>query len=214
MVDEDGTRVGESKTAAIKSSPTPTTTIESRSSFGLAGYYGRFINESEEIPSVFQACTFRTKPLTRTDGMGEAFQSLRLEVTTPPVLAFPDSDRPFIVERDGSRLYLGVALALKKKNGKVHLVQLASRTMSSSEKKYATCGRKPLGAVLALEKFRVYFLSSISFTAFTNHQALRCTFRKKDVHGRLARWLDFLTEFDSKTEYGPGKMNIPAHYQS
>lgn len=31
---------------------------------------------------------------------------------------------------------------------------------------------------------------------YTNHQALTKAFKKKDIHGRLARWMDLMAEYD------------------
>lgn len=146
--------------------------------------------------------------------MEVAFQDLKRKLTTPPLLAFPDFDLPFIVETDASCLSLGAVLAQKKEDDKIHPIQFASRTMTISEKKYATCEREALAVIFTLKKFRVYLLSSIPFTIVTDHQALGHAFQKKDVHGRLARWLDFLAEYDFKVEYRPGKLNAPADYLS
>lgn len=117
---------------------------------------------------------------------------MKLKRATPPVLAFPDFDRPFVVESYASFLSLGASLAQKKKDGRVLPVQLASRTIGSSQKKYATCEREALAIIFALKKLKVYLLSSIPFTAITDREALRHTFPKKDVNGRLARWSDVL----------------------
>lgn len=104
--------------------------------------------------------------------MEEAFQFLKLRFATPPVLAFPDFDRPFFFQTSASFFSFDALLAQKKEDGKVHPVQCTSRTMSSSEKKYAACERETLGVTFALEKFRVYLLSCTAPNFSTDHQAL------------------------------------------
>jgi len=60
----------------------------------------------------------------------------------------------------------------------------------------------------------VYLLSTEPFTLITDHKALKNTFQKKDVHGRLARWLDFLAEYEYMIQHHPGKENIPPDFLS
>lgn len=146
--------------------------------------------------------------------MKEACQCLKVKLTTPSVLAFSGIERPFIVDTNASFLSLGSVLGQKKKGGKVHPAQLASRTMSISEKNYTTCEREASAVMLASKIFRVYIVSSILFTVVTDHQAFRYTFQKKNVHGRLARWLNFLAEYGFKIEHRPGKRNAPVDYLS
>lgn len=100
LVHEDRIGVDESKIVAVKNSPALTTTTKLHSFPGPAGYYQRFIQGFAEICSVLNASTSGRKPLIWTDGMEEAFQSLKLKLTTPPVLSFSDFDRTFIVETD------------------------------------------------------------------------------------------------------------------
>ena len=214
QVDAEGIRVDEEKIMAIRNAATPTTKTELRSFLGLAGYYRRFIKGFAEISSVLHAATSGKGNISFTKEMEDAFRTLKQKLTSPAVLDFPDFNQPFIVETDASCLSLGAVLAQKKEDGKVHPIQYASRTMTDAEKKYSTCEREALAVIFALKKFRVYLLSSIPFTIITDHQALRYTFQKNDVHGRLARWLDFLAEYDFKVEYRAGKQNASADFLS
>lgn len=194
VADAERIRVNVSKIFAIKNFPTPTTTTEFCFFLELAQYYCRFIEEFAEIWSVIYTSTFRKKPLICTDEVKKAFQSLQRKLTTPTVLAFIDFDHPFIFETAHSCLSLGAVLAQQKEDREVHRMQLASRTMSSSEKNYATSEREALAVLFALSESSIYSLSSILFTAFKDHQALRYTFQNETVCGRLALWLDVLAK--------------------
>lgn len=98
-------------------------------------------------------------------------------------------------------------LSQKTEDGKIHPVHFASMTISSSEKKYAFGEWEALGIALALEKLRVYLLSSSLFTVIMDHQAFRYTFQRKNVRGRVSRGWDFLAEYDFKIERRTEKMN-------
>lgn len=54
------------------------------------------------------------------------FTELERKLTTPPVHAYPRFDTPFLAERDASATTVGVALAQKQQDGKLHPVYYAS----------------------------------------------------------------------------------------
>lgn len=66
--------------------------------------------------------------------------------------------------------------------------------MSRAERHYTACKRDALAVIFALRKFRLYLLSTEQFTLMTDQQALQSAFARKDIHGRLTRWLDFLVK--------------------
>ena len=122
-------------------------------------------------------------------------------MSSPRVLAYPDFEKPFVVETDASSVSVGAVLAPNKEDGKIHPIQYTGRTMNTSERKYYACEREALKFIFALKKCRVYLLASRPLKLVTDHQALSYAFRKKDIHGRLARRLDFLAENYFTVEY-------------
>ena len=120
--------------------------------------------------------------------MRTAFRELKQRVTSPPLLALPKFDEPFVVETDASNVAVGAVLAQKKEDKKVHPIRYASWTITETEKKYSTCEKEALVVIFALKKFRVYLLSTQKFKLITDHQALQYAFKKKEFHGRLDRW--------------------------
>lgn len=62
------------------------------------------------------AATSRNKRFEWTKEMGVAFRTLKKALSTPPVPAFPEFDRPFVVGNDASLTA----------DGKVHLVEFPS----------------------------------------------------------------------------------------
>lgn len=59
---------------------------------------------------------------------------------------------------------------------------------------YNASERESLEIVFDLKKRRVFFLSTIRFNLMTDHDALRYALQKKDMNGRLVRWMDFSAE--------------------
>ena len=193
VVTPNGIEVDPEKVKAVSDAPAPTDKTGVRSFIGLAGYYRRFIRDFAHITVPLHALTSPKTPFGWTEEASEAFLRLKEALTTAPVLAFPDFDLPFIVETDASSRAVGAVLA-QKQEGRIHSIQYASRSLNSAEKNYSACEREAVAVIFALRKFRIFLLSGHRFDLVTDHQALRYALEKKDVHGLIARWLDFLAE--------------------
>ena len=214
VVDTNGVHVDPGKIETILKMVTPSNTTELRSFLGLAGYYRRFIPRFAEESACLHAATSSKKPFSWTEETKKTFESLKLKLTTPPVLAFPNLDELFLVETDASSVAVGAVLAQKKEDKKTHPIQYASGTLCQADREYSAWERETLAVIFALKKFGVYLLSSDPFTLVTDHPSLQYAFKKKDIHGRLARWLDFLAEYDFKVTYRPGVRNGAADFLS
>ena len=214
VVGNEGIAVDQEKISAIVNTPEPRTVTEMRSFLGLSGYYRRFILRFAEVFAVLHATTSAKAKFSFTKEMRSAFEVLKQKLTTPPLLSLPDFDVPFVVETDASSVAVGAVLAQKKKDGKIHPVQYASRTMKKTERNYSACEREAFTVIFALMKFRVYLLSTQRFLLITDHQSLQYAFKKKDMHGRLACWMDFLAEYDFEVKYRAGVKNGAADFLS
>ena len=136
--------------------------------------------------------------------MTSSFNDLKNRLVSPPILAMPNFSLNFVVETDASNVAVGAVLALTQEDGKVHPVQYAILTMYAAERSYSACEGEALAIVFVLRKFCVYLLSDIPFVVDKDHHALSYAFKKKDIHGRLARWMDFLAEYEFTVQYRTG----------
>jgi hypothetical protein len=202
IVSRDGLKTDPKKIAAVKDMRRPTSKKEVKSFLGLAGYYRDFVPNFSLYAEPLHRLTKTSNPriVVWTEDCERAFQALKDKLTTPPVLAFPDFNKPFIVETDASTKGLGAVLMQETSSGQHCVISYASRVCSSSERNYSITELECLGVVYALQQFRFYLLHN-RFKLITDHQALRNLKLMKNPSGRLARWVMFLQEFDYDVEY-------------
>ena len=95
----------------------------------------------------------------------KAFDSLKLVLTTAPVLGNPNFEREFILETDASLRGLGAVLSQVDEQGKTHVIAYASWTLRPSDKSmhnYSSAKLELLALKWAVtKKFRDYLLGSI-----------------------------------------------------
>lgn len=214
IVDSKGVRVDPSKIQVILETSRPNSQTELCSFLGIAGYYKRFIRSFATVSAPLHALTSTKSSFTWTEEAESAFIALKEAMTQPPVLAFPDFSKPFVVEADASAVAVGAVLSQQQTDNRVHPIQFSSRTMTRAERGYSACEKEALAVIFALRKFRVYLLSSDPFTVYSDQQALKAAFSRIDIHGRLARWLDFLAEYDFEVRFWKGSSNPAADFLS
>ena len=99
----------------------------------------------------------------------EAFQTLKIFLTTAPVLTQPDIDRPFDVYCDASKTGLGCVLM---QDGRV--IAYASRQLKKHEVNYPTHDLELAVVVPALKIGRHYLLGN-KVHIFIDHKSLKYT---------------------------------------
>ena len=138
-----------------------------------------------------------------------AFQKLKDLLTTPPVLAYPDFDKPFVMHTDASTNELGAVLEQEEMDGKSHPIAYASRSLSKAEKNYGITELEALGVVWGAKHFRAY-LYGYKCVVFTDHSPLLSMLKVQHPSGKLATWSQSLSEFDLEVRFRPGRVNSNA----
>ena len=83
---------------------------EVRSFLGLAGYYRRFIPDFSKVAKPMTRLLQKDTRFVWTSECDVAFRTLRTLLTSAPVLAQPDIEKPFDVFYDASSIGLGGVL--------------------------------------------------------------------------------------------------------
>ena len=88
-----------------------------------------------------------------TSTEAEVIKAVKGSLLHAPILALPDSDRPFSVACDASEFFIGCTLLQTDIEGRVRVIVLESRQLKAAEKNYPVHDKEPLDMKYALVKF-------------------------------------------------------------
>lgn len=134
------------------------------------------------------------------------------QISSPPVLAYPDYNSPFIVHTDASQEGLGAVL-YQEQEGTLRVIAYASRTLTPAEKNYHLHSGKL--EFLALkwaitEHFRDYLYYAPKFVVYTDNNPLTYVLSTAKLNATGLRWVGELAEFNFEIKYRPGRVNTDA----
>ncbi|KAI5324089.1 hypothetical protein L3X38_033162 [Prunus dulcis] len=141
-----------------------------------------------------------------------AFNTLKRELTSAPIIMAPDWSVPFELMCDASNYAIGAVLG-QRVNKLPHVIYYASWTLNYAQLNYSTTEKELLVVVFALEKFRSYLVGS-KVIVYSDHAALRFLLTKKDAKPHLIRWILLLQEFDLEIQDKKGSENVVADHLS
>jgi hypothetical protein len=153
VISERGIEVDKAKVETVEQLPPQTDVKSLRSFLGHAGFYRRFIRDFSKI----------TKPLTHLlqkdvafdfdDKCLAAFRTLKSALVSAPIIQPLDWSQPFEIMCEASDYAVGAVLG-QRKEGRVHTVYYASKTLNETQLIYATTEKELLAVVFSFEKFR------------------------------------------------------------
>ena len=196
------------KIKAIEQFPPPSTMKEVQAFLGLVGYYRKFIKGFAEIAGPLHKLTKKDTPFQWNAEQNEAFLLLRTALLHPPILAYPNYERPYVLETDASAFAVGFVLS-QEFDGHLRPIAYSGRRLNGAQQNYSTTEKEALAVVLAFQQFDS-FLRGNKVHVITDHVALKWLLTQKSPGGRLARWIAYLQQFNFTVEHKPGKAHAKA----
>jgi hypothetical protein len=204
MLSAKGITVDPSKVKDILEWKPPTTVHQVRSFLGLAGYYRRFIPDFSKLVKPITSLLKNETKFNWSSKCKEAFEKLKILLTTAPVLAQPDINKPFDVYCDASGSGLGCVLMQEGR-----LITYASRQLRRHEEHYPTHDLELAAVVHALKIWRHYLVGNVRHI-YTDHKSLKYIFTQSKLNMRQRRWLELIKDYELEIHYHPGKANVVA----
>ena len=126
-----------------------------------------------------------------------------------PVLKFPNSNAPFVIEIDASDFAVGGILSQKQSDGAIYPVAYFSNTLDTAKQKWSTYTKEAYALVVATRHSYTY-VAGKSFILLSDHNPLVYLRKQKDPRGKYARWIAELEEFQYNIQYIPGTATTKA----
>lgn len=191
------------KVEAVVRFAVPTNVHQTRQFLGLASYFRKFIRNF----------VLKAKPLTlllkkKTDWVWsteqqDAFNLLREELSTSPVLATFNTEADTQLHTDASQSGIGGVLLQKQSGNEWKPVAYMSRQTIDAETRYHSYELETLAVYEAVTKFRNYLYGK-HFIIKTDCNAMRLTWSKKEMSPRVGRWWLAMQDYDFTVEHCPG----------
>ncbi|GBG83623.1 hypothetical protein CBR_g37427 [Chara braunii] len=157
-----------------------------RAFLGLTSYYQRFIKGFAGVAKPLTNLLKKEEQLIWTPKCEAAFQALKEALTSAPVLARPDPTRPFALYNWQPQA-ISAVLTQHRVDGREHVIEYASKTLSQAQANYEACKGECLAVVWGIHHFRLYLYGQ-KFMLVTDHQPLLSLLNNADYTGTLGRW--------------------------
>jgi hypothetical protein len=202
VLSAEGVAVDPSKVKDILNWKPPISVHEVQSFLRMAGYYHRFIPDFSQVAKPITELLKNQTKFIWSPECEKAFRILKKSLTTAPVLAQPDIEKPFDVYCDASGISLGCVLMQEDR-----VIAYASRQLKHHEEHYPTHDLELAAMVHALKNWRHYLLGNTCHI-YTDHKSLKYIFTQSELNMRQRRWLELIKDYDLEVHYHPGKANV------
>ena len=224
-VSQKGVLPSKKNLESIAQRPSPDTYTKVKSFVGLVGHYRCFIKGFAKIAAPLYNLTSgdnkdkKSEHVDLSPEAHEAFDHLKAACLQAPILAFPDFNKPFLLEMDASGRGLGAVLSQKQADGQYHPIAYASRVMNETEQRYHSNKQEFLALKWAVtEQFHEYLSpygkNRNEFVVCTDNNPLTYIFSSANLDAAGQRWVAHLASYNFSLEYQKGKDNMVANFLS
>jgi transposase InsO family protein len=203
VISSEGIGTDPEKTRLVEQWPVPSNLSELRSFLGLTGYYRRHVEGYAKIASPLTELTKKGQRFVWSENCQRVFETLKLKLSSPPILAMPNDQGTFVLDTDASDKSIGAVLS-QVQNDQERVIAYAGRCLNRAESNYCVT-RKELLAIVYFTRYFRHYLVGKPFQLRTDHSALTWLNKTRDPIGQNARWLEQLGEFTFTIQHRPGQ---------
>jgi hypothetical protein len=199
------------KVESIAAMERPRTKSALRSFIGLANYYAHFQPKFADTVCALHELLKRNQPdkLNWKHEHEVAFQQVKQNLMSRPVLVAPDPAKPYILQTDASNYGISAILVQTDENGVEHVVSYSSRKLLPRERNYSVIEKECLAILHGLVKHDDWVYGQ-HITIQSDHRALMWLGSISLHSPRLARWALLLQRYDLTTVYRKSSLNANA----
>ena len=207
-ISKEGIQPDEDKVQKIMEMRKPTNVKELRSALGMWTYFSSFIPRYSIIAAPLMAQLRRdNKTLTWSPECEEAWNMIKKNLASAPVMGYPDYTQPFYLHTDACKSGFAAVLTQMQK-GKRVMIDATSRTTDQAEKNYSSAKLECACVIWAAKKWKHYLYSAKHTTIVTDSYGLQYLQQKGSRSALVERWICEMEGFDYSVMYRRGAENI------
>lgn len=195
--------------ASIKNFPVPKTQKNVRQFLGKINFYHEYIPRGAIILDPLHNLLRKNQKFIWSEECQKAFEKIKSLLCSQPILEIFDKDLPINIYTDGSLEGVGAVLKQIQTDGKEKPVAYFSKKLNGAQKKKKAIYLECLAIKEALRYWQ-YWLIGKSFTVYTDHKPLENMNLKARTDEELGDLTYYLSQYDFKIKYSPGKENLEA----
>jgi len=154
------------KVAGVHEWPVPENRTDVQAFIGFVNFYYHFIQDFLTIARPLFDLTRSDQAWNWGTKEQEAFEYLKMAVTTALILVLPQNSEPFRIEADSSDFASGAVLSQQLPGEeKWHLVAFYSKSLSSVERNYKIHDKEMLAIIRVLEEWRHFLEEAQCYAA-------------------------------------------------
>jgi transposase InsO family protein len=210
LVSPEGTTLKSGHVELMRKWPIPSSKKELESFLGFANYHRNYMKNYSKLsdPLYKYLSSVSNGPMVLPGNLVDIVNVIKEQIIDAPVLPYPDPESTFILDCDASHTAIGCELS-QVVNGEERVVSFASFSLNPAQRRYCTTRKELLAVVRFTEHFKHYLLGR-PFICRTDHNSLTWLMGFKNIEGPLARWLEYLAQYDMVLVHRPGKKHINA----
>ena len=207
VIDQSGIRPDQDKVKAIQAMNEPENVTELRRFLGMTTQLSKFTPHLSETTKPLRDLLSTKNSWVWSEPQQKAFQQIKQQLSSTPVLALYHPNRLTTVSADSSSFGIGAVLTQKQSDGNWRPITYCSRSLSNVEQRYAQIEKEALALTWGCERFNDYLLGK-HFHAETDHKPLVSLLGTKNLEElpiRVQRFRMRLMRFSYTISYVPGK---------
>ena len=200
VVNKDGIKPQVKKVEVIKNMLPPTTVKQVRSFLGMTGFYRRCIPNFAETSEPLVDLARKNTRFKWGQDHQIAFEKLKQALITYPILAYPNTRKPYKLYTDACDYPVGEILVQEDDEGMERVIHFLSHQLNAQQRTWATMEKEAYAIVYALNKLKTY-LWGAQFTIYTDHKPLKSLFIQEVQNTKVQRWAVLISEFGAPIQY-------------
>ncbi len=202
------------KLQALQELPIPDSPMQVRQFLGLAGYYRKFVPHYATLAKPLTSLTRKGIEYKWTPEVDAAFTLMKELLQKPPILVFPDPNKPYILYTDASKItWGGVILQAVEGEELPRPITYVSGQFMGSQLNWAALTKEAYAIYRSFKKL-VFYLRDAQTILRSNHLPLKKFLSKNTASDVVNNWALELEAYHVTFEYVPGKKNLLADAMS